>query len=198
MYGNEYKVSLEQLYSYLPDLHREFESWTGKPLPFVIFQENSFDNGGNDIVFKFNNYNVSATVINGIFPESVCENRRILEDGNFTSVIFRNSEWSPNFTQRWTGPFDIGDICIVPALEDDKGFNIISTMFALSYTYGMMARYFPSVWISLGRVEKGDRIFPLVHRTLSFLEEKFPLVVLDFLRAPYDFEAKNNSRKSYQ
>jgi hypothetical protein len=61
-------------------------------------------------------------------------------------------------------------------------------MYIVSYVLGMMARYFPTTWISLKRVDKGDKIYPFIHRILDFIKERFPEQVLDFLNTPYDIE----------
>ena len=60
-------------------------------------------------------------------------------------------------------------------------------MFIVSYTLVMMARYFPTNWISLRKVEKGDKIYPFVRRVLEFIQEKYPMTILDFLRDSGDW-----------
>lgn len=54
---------------------------------------------------------------------------------------------------------------------------------------GMIARYFPTSWISLGRGEKGDKIYPLLLQVLDYIEEYGPKIYWDYLEGPYDFES---------
>ncbi len=65
-------------------------------------------------------------------------------------------------------------------------------MFIISYVFGMMARYYPTAWISLRRGEKGDKIYPFVYRIMEFIDDKYPKVILDFLNAPYEFQNNSN------
>jgi len=52
----------------------------------------------------------------------------------------------------------------------------------------MMARYFPTTWISLMRTEIGDKVYPFIYRVLDYIYEKYPKQILVFLNSPYDFE----------
>ncbi len=185
-----YKFKLEQLYYYLPDLFEEFKTWTSKELPFIVIDELRYDNSNNLGVAVLSGTYHNKELIDLVFPEKYCKDLEIEKGSGKTIVKWKYSEieWSPNITQKWSGPFDLGVSCVIPVLTNDKGLNIVSTMFTLAYVYGMMARYFPTTWISLGRVRQGDKIYPLIHRTLDFIVEKFPIVTIDFLRAPYNFE----------
>ena len=185
-----YRVNLKNFYWYLPDLESEFRNWINSSLPFAIIEEYIHSEESNMTSIKLIKHNVDCTLIDLIFPEKYYGKKEVVENEYFEISYVNDKQL--NITQKWDtyGAFGIGigEVCVVPMLADNKGFNTISTMYALSYTYGMMARYYPSSWISLGRVEEGDRIYPLIHRTLDFIESKFPVVVLDFLRVPYEFK----------
>jgi hypothetical protein len=60
----------------------------------------------------------------------------------------------------------------------------------------MVVRYFPAIWISLGRQHKGDRIDPLVRRLVTLIQNQFPQIVLEFLRSPYDFEKPTTEKEA--
>lgn len=53
---------------------------------------------------------------------------------------------------------------------------------------GMLSRYFPSIWISIGRTQKGDTIYPLVIKAIEIIDNYFPTTILGFLESPYEFE----------
>jgi|JI10StandDraft_1071094.scaffolds.fasta_scaffold253181_1 hypothetical protein len=84
----------------------------------------------------------------------------------------------------------IGDIHLIPPIGGSLYFNPLSLLYASSYFLGMAVRYFPSAWLSLARQGKGDRVFPLVVRLLSFIEDQVPEIVLQYLEAPHNFENK--------
>jgi hypothetical protein len=185
-----FKLSLKDVFPFLPDLRKEYKIWTGALLPVVQLAQNGIKVENETTMLSVYNYEVDDHFFDLIFPLEYCQERNIKRSPDLTVISYKGKNWGPNFTQRWFGAFDIGDLYIVPVLPGDTGLNLLSSMFIISYTFGMMARYFPTTWISLGRVQKGDKIFPLINKSLKVIEEKFPETILDFLRAPYPFESK--------
>jgi hypothetical protein len=184
-------ISLEQLIQYFPDLSTEFKSWTGKELDFAVIESVKYDSSKNTSEIKVRG-GLSEDALEKIFPFSYCLNRTY--ENNV--VKYESKKWGPNVTQKWNGPFDIGDPCAIPVIGNDIGLNLISGMFMISYVFGMLARYYPTAWISLRRGEKGDKIYPFAYRIMEFIDEKYPRVILDFLNAPYEFEKETNNRHS--
>lgn len=177
-------VTLKQLIQYFPDLSREYHSWLEEDLNFAILKTlRRLDNESLAVLEG----NITDEAIDKFFPAEFC-NEKTIKRGDATYVTYTNPNWSPNVTQRWNGAFGIGDACVIPVLQNDIGFSLLSGMHVMSYVFGMMARYYPSTWISLQRVEKGDKILPFVHRIMDFIESRFPLQILDFLKSPYSFE----------
>ena len=181
-------INLEQLIQYYPDLNTEFKSWTGLNLVYAVI-ESVKHNGDNKMTEIKLRGNISDDYLEILFPKVYCLNRTF--ENNI--VRYESEKWGPNVTQRWHGPFNIGESCAIPVLKDDIGLNLICGMFMISYVFGMMARYYPTTWIALRRGEKGDKIYPSVYRIMEFIDEKYPKVILDFLNAPYEFE---NIKKS--
>jgi hypothetical protein len=174
-------ISLEQLIQYYPDLRTEFKSWTGKKLVYVVINGSQYSAGAAAIKLQGK---IIESDLDLIFPEKYCKNRTFKNQ----VLKYESKNWGPNVTQRWDSPFNIGDACAIPVLKNDIGLNLISGMFMISYVFGMMARYYPTAWISLRKGEKGDKIYPFAYRIMEFIDNKFPKVVVDFLDAPYDFE----------
>jgi hypothetical protein len=183
-------ITLKEFFQFLPDLNSEFTKWTGHPLSHTVISSIKTELDIGRVTIKLNKYQVDERLVELLFPINFAVNRQILINENEVTVVYENLNWSPNISQKWHGSFDLGDICVVPVLQNDVGLNILSTMFAISYTFGMMARYYPSSWISLRRVEAGDKAYPIIQKTLSFIEEKYPLSVLDFLKHHHSFEKK--------
>ena len=175
-------ITLEQLIQYFPDLNLEFKSWTGNELVFAEIESLKHNSDGTTEI-KLRR-NIDSQYLDKLFPEIYCSERSF--DNNI--LKYKNESWSPNVTQKWDGPFNIGDSCAIPVLGNDIGLNLISGLFMISYVFGMLARYYPTAWIGLRKGEKGDKIYPFAYRILEFVEKKYPTVVLDFLNAPYPFE----------
>lgn len=182
-------ITLKQLIQYFPDLSKEYYSWIEEKLHFAIVDEIKVDVKNNKIKIKLVG-KIDQKTINLLFPQEYCPTKSVKIIMNSTTIEYNRCDWFPNITQRWHGAFNIGDACIIPTLPNDIGLNLLSGMYITSYVFGMMARYYPSAWISLRRIEKGDKIYPFVFRVLDYIDEKFPRQILDFLNSPYDFEGK--------
>jgi len=182
-------INFRDLFNFLPDLNREFSVWINEPLPFLLYSPTHTTQGiPNRTIISVYDTSVTDDLVEQIFPERYCPERTITRFERHVIIKYESAAWAPNFTQKWHGAFGLGELCIVPPLKDDVGLNSLGAMFAVSYVLGMMARYYPSTWISLGQVQRGDRILPLINRFLSFVQEVYPQAILDFLRAPYSFE----------
>lgn len=182
-------VSLKQLIQYFPDLSKEYNSWIEEKLYFAVVQELKTETEDNKVHIKLEGQ-VDQQTIDLLFPQEYCQTRSIEAVNHSTIIKYDKCDWGPNITQRWHGAFNIGDACAIPTLPGDIGLNLLGGMYMMSYVFGMMARYYPSTWISLKRVQKGDKLYPFVHRILDFIDDKYPRQVLDFLNSPYDFENK--------
>lgn len=176
-------INLEQLIQYFPDLSVEFKSWTGRELDFIVIQSAKHDPLSDISEIKVRGV-LSKEALEKIFPSSYCAN--LTYENNV--IKFHSTTWGPNITQIWSGPFEIGNPCAIPVIHNDIGLNLVSGMFMISYVFGMLARYYPTAWISLRRGGKGDKIYPFAYRIMQFIDEKYPRVILDFLNAPYQFE----------
>jgi hypothetical protein len=182
-------ITLKQLIQYFPDLDKEHQSWISEKLIYGVIKEYSSETPEKKQIIKLAGV-VEEDILKLFLPDEYCKSKTIEYTKTYTLVKFASEDWYPNITQKWNGAFKIGDACIIPTLPNDIGLSLLTSMYAISYVFGMLARYYPSVWISLRRVEKGDRIYPFAIRTLGFIQEKFPRQILDFLNSPYNFENK--------
>jgi hypothetical protein len=180
-------VTLKQLIQYFPDLNKEYNSWIQENLNYAIIKSLTNISEDKKIHIKLAG-EVRRELIEILFPTEFCGEKSIEFYNGETTVTYNDCNWYPNVTQRWGGGFGIGDACVIPTMKDDIGLNLLSGMYMMSYVFGMMARYYPTTWISIRRVEKGDKVYPFVHRILDFIDEKYPKQVLDFLRSPYKFD----------
>jgi hypothetical protein len=188
-------IKLSELIQCFPDLKEEYALWTNDDLIFAIIQELKYDETSNLVTIKLPK-GTKKEVMDTVFPEEDCKNK-IFDNGVLT---YYSGGWHPNITQSWLGPVNngtcnIGNLCVMPCLKDDIGLNLISGLYMISYTFGMLARYHPSVWMNILRGGQGDKIYPFAHRIMQFIDNYYPKVVLDFLKGPYPFENKKTSTK---
>lgn len=182
-------LTLKQLIQYFPDLNSEYNSWIDEKLSFAILKSLKIDD--DQLIIELKGL-INDSTIELLFPNEYCPSKEIDKREHSTIIRYKECQWYPNITQLWHGhgAFNIGDACIIPTLPNDVGLNSLCGIYMISYVFGMMARYYPTTWMGIQRVEKGDKIYPFVKRILDFINDKFPRLILDFLNGPYDFEKK--------
>lgn len=74
-----------------------------------------------------------------------------------------------------------GNTYVVEPLPDGLDLSSLSLLYLIAYSMGMLARYYPSKWLSLLNSNKGDFAFPLLKAATTFVEERFPQLVLQEL-----------------
>lgn len=184
------QIKLVDLIRTLSDFSQEYETWTQERLYFTQLEMFKPFAETNEYEYKVGRYLKHPSEISNIFTEEDFEIVSI----NGNTIRTKNS-MIPQFSQRFSDNFNsgIGEIVLTKPINKDVHLNTLCQFYALSYFMGMLSRYYPSVWISLGRTEKGDAIYPLFIKALEFIENHFPITVLEFLQGPYDFEKKNGN-----
>ncbi len=74
-----------------------------------------------------------------------------------------------------------GDTYVVEPLPDGLDLSSLSLLYLIAYSMGMLARYYPSKWLSLLNSSKGDFAFPLLKAATTVVEDRFPQLVLQEL-----------------
>lgn len=184
--------TLENVVSVLQDVSKEYSVWKDTDFISVKMEELKVTDDNFEVAICKRS---KHEYIEKVFPPDLCGHPSVTDDGGKLKLIFPKS-FIPYFSQMSDGPFGIGDVYIVPRISESIYLNTISLYFSASFMFGMLARYFPATWISLGRVEKGDAIFPLVNHLLDTIQFKFPQIVLDFLSGPYKFENAIKAEKN--
>jgi hypothetical protein len=180
------RFSLADLVARMPDVASDYEVWSGVPL--LSAQMDAFTRKGGHVEVKFASETKKET-IQELFP-SLGSSLKISNAPPFVATI--PDTCIPYFSQLSFSAFGpalgIGDVHVVPPIRRDIYLNTLALYFSTSFILGMIVRYFPSTWISLGRQERGDRIFPMINRLTELVQTHFPKIVLEFLRSPYGFE----------
>lgn len=180
------KIQFNSLLESFVDLRKQYQSYTGEELVFADLK--SVREIDQDISISVSG-SINEKNLDVLFPKELYQNRR--EHINHgASILYSKDAPLFHLTQKWKGAFNLGDCSIIP-FQGEPYINDIGKSFIASYITGMLCRYYPSTWIGLRLGDKGDKIYPLIVALLNFVETYYPRMVLDFLKAPYDFEGKD-------
>ena len=181
--GSEFVI--DELAARIPEVSNQYTAWTGKHVPFLVLQSLKVDHT-KDLI----EYNVAAKdeeKLDSVFPIDIFPSRSITKDGSNLQIECNRTVVS--FFAQKLGMLDIGDVVLYRPPQSRLYFTPMVTCFILSYALGMLCRYFPTTWISIGRAEKGDAFYPIATRLMDWIQDTFPAMVVDVLKGPYDFEA---------
>lgn len=191
-------VLFYELASGFPDLQRELMAWSNNEYSFGLM--NDFKQSkGDEYSCTISMYirNMSDKTLESIFPIAVYPHQAISTEGHITHMLLSGDlKKLPRFVYSYDGVLgsQIGNVNLVSYLPNSTHLCDIGQFFMAAYVIGMMSRYFPTTWISLGRTEKGDVVYPFLLKMIKYIEKYFPQVVLDHLDAPYDFETKSEQQ----
>ena len=76
-----------------------------------------------------------------------------------------------------------GNTYVVEPLPNGLDLSSLSLLYLIAYSMGMLARYYPSKWLSLLNSNKGDFAFPLMKAATTVVEDRFPQLVLQELES---------------
>ncbi len=181
----EIELNLKEISFCFPDLALSVKSWLDMEIPSRIM--NKLYNNGNSLEIEIQGKNDSE-LLGKIFPSNCYRDLQIIENGD-TCIVKFNSEQTPNLSQKWVSAFEsIGDPCVVPPFKNGVFLNDISTMYASSYIFGTISRYYPSAWNNINKGISNDSILSFSLNLMDLLQNKYPQIILDFIKSPYDFE----------
>ena len=183
--GNS-EIGLKEVAARVPEVSRQFSAWTGEEVASVVLNAVHVDSDAG--TYSFTVAKGKEGAVESVFPVRRFDGRTIAA-GEGKTIVTTSQGVTPHFSQG-SGSFNIGDIFLFEPLDSGMYLTPLASCFMLSFCLGMLCRYFPNTWISIGRTEKGDAFYPLAVRLLDWVEEKFPEMVVDILRGPYEFERK--------
>nr|WP_315151206.1 YaaC family protein [uncultured Flavobacterium sp.] len=180
----EFEFNLKELSYSSPDLKKSVESWLGNDIPTK--QLKALKHIENKTLIEIE----GLENVDEIFPEILFKNQTITKTSNSTKITFECPA-PPHLTQKWVSSFGvIGDPYVIPPFENLIFLNDISKMFAVSFIFGTISRYYPTTWNNITNGIKDDRVLPFAINLMDFLEEKYPQIIMDFISSPYKFEEK--------
>lgn len=170
------EFSFSDLVKTLPTLSKEYEIWLEQEMPQLAIT--SFSPVKEQFQITIPERNQEH------FIKSIFENIAItkLPSKNQTTLICPSNtpiQFSQNFIDAFNA--GIGEVIITKLITNGLTLNSLAQFYCISFFMGMLARYFPSVWINLGRTEKGDSVFPLILKAIDSIDHYFPQLIYEFI-----------------
>lgn len=79
---------------------------------------------------------------------------------------------------------NIGDVWLTALYPKGVRISKIMALFSLSYTLGMLVRYYPTQSTALLRGQIADASLPTLTAAVELVEKNFPQLVVEFLTVP--------------
>jgi hypothetical protein len=173
------ELTLGDLLSRLPDLAEEFER-LNRPMECAVVNTMSFSQEAG----------FSAKVRAGPFErfrkdyEShgyFCTQADGWTDLNCNAATFETfvPQFSHSYLAKTFG--SIPCLYIGRSFAADVRYSQLALTYQLSYTLGMLARYYPTHWTALLGGAKGDELWPSIRLTQEYVETAFPELVAEFI-----------------
>ena len=181
---DQFEFSLKDLSYSFPDLTKTVESWLGIEIPSLELKKLNHKDDKTIIELQ----GKGKEKLSQIFPEMLYKNQIITESTHTTNITYECPA-PPHLCQKWKSSFEvIGDPYVIPPFGTLVFLNDISKMFAVSFIFGTISRYYPTTWNNINSGIKNDVILPFAVNLIDFIQSKFPQTVIDFLESPYEFE----------
>ena len=166
------EITLGELCSRLPDLKSDYEAAGGHPLYAVANQ------------VSFNQNEGFRATLSGEQPESLKE--FFLANG-YTGIVTADaktfSEHLPMFIHTYVHKMfgTIPKLYLARPFGNGICYSQLAVTYMMAYILGMLARYYPTHWISLTQGGKGDIWWPTLNRAQHLVESSYPELVVELI-----------------
>ena len=75
----------------------------------------------------------------------------------------------------------IPNIYLVEPFASGNKYLQLCITYMIGFVLGMLARYFPTHWVSLAQGNKGDALWPTLNRAQHIVEESFPELAAEMI-----------------
>jgi YaaC-like Protein len=75
----------------------------------------------------------------------------------------------------------IPNLFLVAPMPSGNRYSQLCITYMIGFVLGMLARYFPTHWVSLAQGNKGDALWPTLNRAHRVVEESFPELVTEMI-----------------
>ncbi|MFL6599303.1 MAG: YaaC family protein [Chthoniobacterales bacterium] len=179
--GNE--IALEDLLSRIPDLQGEY-SRSGRAAVYAQLQEMTYSSAAG---FKAK---VRAEQFES-FKDSYTDDFTVTRAGDFYEIKREEAlteQCAPQFMHTYVNKMfgSIPTLHIVKPMASGARYSQLAVTYMTSYILGMLARYFPTHWMSLLSGEKGDALGPAINAAQRYIDSAFPEMVVEFIHDTLD------------
>ena len=180
------EFTLQEIAARIPDLSDQYSVWKEESVEFTKLVAFHIDDTSH--VYRFSIPVFAESRIHALFPPELFPNLEVIRQEN--ALVVESAPRRAPFLAQKTGAFDfLGDAVVLCEFPDSRlYFSPLAAGYMASYVLGMLCRYFPTTWISIARSDKGDAVYPLVTRLLDWIQDRYPSMIVDILRGPYNFE----------
>jgi YaaC-like Protein len=184
------EIVLEDLLSRIPDLQDQCAR-AGMACNYARVQEMSFS---QDVGLKVK---VDAKQFTPFMEAYVNAGFDVVPAGAFYAMAC-NTEMmnrsTPQFMHAYVNKMfrSIPVLHMVRPFASGTRYSQMAVTFMLSYVLGMVARYFPTHWVSLQSGEKGDALWPLINAAQRYVDSAFPELVVEFIHDTVDQQGLND------
>lgn len=166
------EITLYDLFARTPDLELDYRAAGGTPFysaaDFIqISEEEGF----------------SAVLLGGAPPSELVEFFRSNGYSGVSADYETFSKHHPLFMHTYVYNRVLGIPClyIAPPFENGVCYSQLGITYMISYSLGMLVRYYPTHWISLIQGDKGDKWWPTMNRAQHLVEESYPELVIELI-----------------
>lgn len=184
------EFSLGEVAMGFPDLHQSLKVWLNQEIPSRQLNKLTHVDGKLELEVQGK---CEASLLKKIFSDSYYGDLEFITAEDSSLIRFKDDK-VPHMSQKWISSFQvIGDPYVIPPFGNGLFLNDISKLYSASFILGTISRYYPSTWSNLNRGIVNDSALPFIINLLDFLQDKYPRVIMDFINAPYSFEADPNT-----
>lgn len=173
------EITFDDLLSRIPDLQTEYVQ-SGKHAAVALVQSLTYS---SDTGLKCT---LSSSEFE-CFKASYLERRFMLEGAGSFCVLSCEAETMGRHPPQLVNTYlrkmfgSIPTLYIAEPFPGGDQYSQLAITYMTAYIMGMLARYFPTHWISLSSGEKGDAIWPVINSAQRYVDSVFPELVAEFI-----------------
>ncbi|WP_018441914.1 YaaC family protein [Trinickia symbiotica] len=173
-------ISFGDLLSRIPDLEKDFTQLS-TDIKYSCVHEIAHDENSFGLRIKI--WKKGFSNFSQIYDElgyTNAANGDLIELSAKPDIALKNQpQFIHTYAQKTFG--SIPGLFIAAPFPSGARYSQICITYMVSFVIGMLARYYPTQWVSLIRGEKGDMWWPTINRAQQFVERSFPELIVEFV-----------------
>jgi YaaC-like Protein len=170
------EILFDQLTARLTDLQKEHAVLGVTPMYADIIDINQSPTMGLNIRVRKNQFKP--------FEQSYASAGYEINDQTEATIIAGTDDLPPpqfihSYIHKMFGNIPL--LFLAAPMPSGNRYSQLCFTYMLSYVLGMLARYFPTHWVSLAQGNKGDALWPMLNQAHTIAEETFPELVAELI-----------------